>query len=190
MDKFYVYQHRRLDENTIFYVGKGRDYRHNETSNRNNYWHNIVNKCGFSSEIIFDNLDEELALLVEVELIDKYRKMNMKLANLTDGGEGVSGYKHTEKTKSFLGELSKTRIISDETKEKLSLVWKGKKRKSFTEEHRKKLSESAKKQKRSAFSEEVKQKISVSNKGKKRTDEQKKRISEATKLAMSKMKNG
>jgi hypothetical protein len=72
----------------------------------------------------------------------------------------------------------------------LSLVWKGKKRKSFTEEHRKKLSESAKKQKRSAFSEEVKQKISVSNKGKKRTDEQKKRISEATKLAMSKMKNG
>jgi len=190
MDKFYVYQHRRLDENTIFYVGKGRDYRHNETSNRNKYWHNIVNRHGFSSEIVFHDLDEELALLVEIELIDKYRKLNLRLANLTDGGEGVSGYKHTEKTKLFLGELNKTRTVSDETKEKLSLIWKGKKRKPFTEEHRKKLSESAKKQKRSAFSEESKQKISASNKGKKRTDEQKKRISEATKLAMSKIKNG
>lgn len=184
--EYYVYQHKRLDENTIFYVGKGCKDRHSQTVNRNRYWHNVVNKSGFESEILFDNLDEELALLIEIELIDKYRKLNFKLVNLTDGGEGVSGYKHTQKTKNLLGELNKSRIVSDKTKEKLSLIWKDKKRKPFTEEHRKKISEAAKKQKRNSTSEETKQKISLANKGKKRTEEQKKKISEATKLAMKK----
>jgi hypothetical protein len=190
MNNFYVYQHIRLDENSIFYVGKGHKSRHIEKSNRNNYWHNVVNKAGFVSEILFDNLDEELSLLVEMELIDKYRRLGYKLVNLTDGGEGVSGYKHTEETKQLLGEMNKNRVISDETRKKISLVWKDKKRKPFTEDHRKKISEAAKKQKRVPFSEEVKQKISDSNSGKKRTEEQKKNISEATKLAMSKLKNG
>ena len=190
MDKFYVYQHRRIDENTIFYVGKGSDYRHSETSNRNKHWHNVVNKGGFVSEIIFDNLNEELALLIEVELIDKYRRLNYKLTNMTDGGEGVSGYKHTKETKKLLGELNKKRIVTEETRKKISLIWKDKKRKPFTEEHKKKISEAAKKQKRSAFTEEAKQKISTANKGKKRTEEQRKKISEATQLAMKKLKNG
>jgi hypothetical protein len=188
MDIYYVYHHIRLDENSIFYVGKGKEYRHTETSNRNNYWHNVVNKAKFKSEIIFDKLDEELALLIEVELIDKYRKLGYKLVNLTDGGEGVSGYRHTDDTKKLLGELNKTRIVSDETKQKLSLVWKGKNRKPFSEEHRKKISDAAKKQKRNLTSEKTKQKISAANTGKKRTEEQKKKISEATKLAMSKVK--
>lgn len=185
MDIFYVYQHIRLDENNIFYVGKGKNFRHSETSNRNKYWHNIVNKSGFRYEIVFDKLDEELALLVEMELIDKYRKLNYKLVNMTDGGEGVSGYKHTDETKKLLGEMNKHRDITDETRKKLSLIWKGKKRKPFTEEHLKKISEAAKKQKRVCFSEETKQKISSSNKGKKRTQEQREKISEATKLAMN-----
>ncbi len=186
MTNYYVYQHIRLDENAVFYVGKGKEYRHIETTNRNNHWHNVVNKAGFKSEVIFNNLDEELALLVEIEMIDKYRKLGYKLVNLTDGGEGVSGYRHTEKTKKFLGELNKTRIVSEETKQKISLVWKGKNRKPFSEEHRKKLSEAAKKQKRSSISEETKRKISFANTGKKRTEEQKRKISEATKLAMNK----
>lgn len=190
MNKFYVYQHRRIDENTIFYVGKGSDYRHSETSNRNKYWHNVANKGGFTSEILFDSLDEELALLIEMELIDKYRRLNYKLTNLTDGGEGVSGYRHTKETKKLLGELNKKRIVTEETRKKLGLVWKDKKRKPFTEEHRQKISQAAKKQKRSVLSEESKQKISAANKGRKRTEEQKKRISEATKLAMGKLKNG
>ena len=190
MNNFYVYQHVRLDENSIFYVGKGQKSRHIEKSNRNNYWHNVVNKAGFVSEILFDNLDEELSLLVEIELIDKYRKLGYKLVNLTDGGEGVSGYKHTEETKQLLGEKSKGRVFSEETKSKISLVWKDKKRNPFSEEHKKKISEAAKKQKRVSFSEEAKQKISASKIGKKRTEEHKKKISEATKLAMSKLKNG
>ena len=150
----------------------------------------MVNKAGFVSEILFDNLDEELSLLVEIELIDKYRKLGYKLVNLTDGGEGVSGYKHNEETKQLLGEKSKGRVVSEETKSKISLVWKDKKRNPFSEEHKKKISEAAKKQKRVPFSEETKQKISASKIGKKRTEEQKKKISEATKLAMSKLKNG
>lgn len=191
MNNFYVYQHRRLDENTIFYVGKGCEYRHTTLTNRNKYWHNIVNKCGFSSEILYENLDEEFALLIEIELIDKYRRLGFKLTNLTDGGEGVSGYKHTEETRKKIGEKSKNRIATEETKKKLSNTLSGKKRKNpFSEEHRKKLSEAAKKQKRIPFSEETKHKISSSLKGKKRTLEQRERISIGTKIGMEKVKNG
>lgn len=179
---FYIYRHIRLDDNSIFYVGKGKKYRSKEKSNRNKHWKNIVNKCGFKSEILFENLNEELALLIESELICKYKFLGINLVNYTDGGEGISGYKHTEKTKKLMSEKAKARerVVSDN----FIGSWKGKKRKPFSDEHRKKLSEASKNQKRGPLSEETKLKISLANKNKKRTSEQKLRISEATKLGM------
>jgi len=182
---YYVYHHIRLDENKIFYVGKGKKNRHLETSNRNKYWRNVVNKAGFHSEILFENLDEELAFLVESELIDKYKKIGLNLVNLTKGGEGPSGYKHTSKTKKLISETSKGRKHSEESKIKIGLGWKGKKRKPFSEEHKLKLSEASKLQKRSPTSQETKNKISKANFGKKRTIEQRIKISEATKKAIA-----
>jgi hypothetical protein len=180
---YYVYQHRKKDTNEIFYVGKGKNKRYLEESNRNNYWNNIVCKHGFFAEILFENLNEELSLLVEMELIDKYKKLNINLCNLTNGGEGVSGLSHSEKSKKLMSKKALGKKISEETKKKISEYWTGKKRKSFSEEHRKKISEKRKQQKMNVLSEETKKKISLANTGKKRTEEQKLKISESTKLA-------
>jgi hypothetical protein len=185
---FYIYQHRKKSSKEIFYVGKGKNSRHLEESNRNNYWHNIVNKHGFFSEILFDKLDEELALLIEQELIDKYRKLNITLCNLTNGGEGISGYKHSDEVKKLISSQSKGRKHSEESKEKIGNYWRGKKRKPFSEEHCKKIAIQRQKQIMKPMSDEVKNIISLKNTGKKRTPEQRKRISEATKLALLKLK--
>ena len=185
MQLYYVYQHIRLDENTIFYVGKGKNKRHLEKTNRNRYWHNVVNKAGFTSEILYDNLDEELSLLIEIELIDKYKKLGIVLTNVTNGGEGISGLKHTLNSKIKMSEKAKGRTFTEDTKKKLSQSLIGIKRKTFTEEHKLKLSEASKKQKH-LVTENTKSKISKSNTGKKRTPEQKLKISEATKLALLK----
>jgi hypothetical protein len=122
---YYVYHHVRLDKNKIFYVGKGKKNRYLESTNRNKYWQNVVNKVGFYSQILFDNLDEELAFLVECELIDKYQKIGLNLVNLTRGGEGASGYKHTSQTKKLISEISKGRKHSQESKDRISQSKKG-----------------------------------------------------------------
>ena len=118
-------------------VGKGKGNRCNQKKGRNNYWHKIVNKHGFNSQIVIDNLDEELALLCEQELISKYKFLKYNLANYTEGGEGISGYKHTTESKLKMSESQKKRFssgstwnkgipCSDEIKNKLSKSHKGK----------------------------------------------------------------
>ena len=98
----YIYQHRKSDTNEIFYVGKGKGTRLNHVKGRNQYWHRVVKKHGFVAEYIAKNLDEQLAFLAEIEAIDVYRKRGIELVNATDGGEGASGYKHTEQHKANL----------------------------------------------------------------------------------------
>jgi hypothetical protein len=84
-----------------------------------------------------------------------------------------------------MSEKAKGKIITNDTRIKLSKALIGIKRKPFTAEHKAKISEASKKQKRT-ITEETKTKISKSNSGKKRTLEQKLKISEATKLAYQK----
>lgn len=187
-NSYYIYQHRKKDTSEIFYVGKGKKSRHLSESNRNKHWHNIVKKHGFYSEIIFNNLDEELALLIEKEVIDLYRKIQYKLCNVTDGGEGVSGLKHTNNSKKIMSDKAFGRLLSETAKQKISDYWKGKKRGAFTEEHKLKISEKRKIQKMKCVDEKTRNKISLANKGKKRTSEQKEKISEAMKLSYLKRK--
>lgn len=93
---FYVYVHRRADTNKVFYVGKGK--RDRATSKqRNQYWKRIVALYGYTIEIVINGMQENKAHQLEMELISFYGKEN--LANLTDGGEGRSGSKHSESTK-------------------------------------------------------------------------------------------
>ena len=94
MNSAYVYVHLRLESNIPFYVGKGTGKRIDDKKQRNKHWTNIVRKDGGCKKIkIVSNIDDELAYLVEIEAIDKYKKLGIKLANKTNGGEGQFGNK-------------------------------------------------------------------------------------------------
>jgi hypothetical protein len=94
---FYVYLHRRADTGMPFYVGKGKGDRASRHTSRNPHWLNIVAKVGDPViEFVAAGIDEELALLVEVEQISKFRRMGVRLSNITDGGEGASGFSRVQ----------------------------------------------------------------------------------------------
>lgn len=97
---FYVYEHIRPDTNAVFYVGKGKGRRCFEYRRRNPHWNCIVSKAGgFEVRVVVDGIDEELAFFVEQELISKLKTNGIVLANITNGGEGTSGYVHTKESK-------------------------------------------------------------------------------------------
>lgn len=155
MQSFYVYIHSRLSSGEPFYVGKGRGNRAHSHASRNPHWKNIVRKeDGCHVNLIAHDLDEEFALLLEVETIDKLRRIGANLANITSGGEGVSGLVHTKESRLKMSSSLKGRklskehvakcikakmghIVSDETRKKLSSIHSGRK---MTEEQRLKLS--------------------------------------------------
>jgi len=94
--EFYVYTHRRATDGQVFYVGKGRGRRAFERSRGNPHWHNVVNKHGLEVVLVATGLDEETAFDTERQLISFYRSIGLRLANMTDGGEGASGYRFSE----------------------------------------------------------------------------------------------
>jgi len=120
-NSFYVYLHVRKSDGIVFYVGKGRGRRANYFNERNPHWHSVFKKHGCIVEFVCKNISENDAFRIERETIAKYK--SDKLCNMTEGGEGVTGYRFT-----------------DEQKEKMSIS--GKKRLPMTEQSRKKLSES------------------------------------------------
>jgi hypothetical protein len=105
---FYVYEHRRKDTGAVFYVGKGCGQRSKNLHNRGLYWCNVAKAAGginITYPVI--NVDEEMALLAEMELIDAYRKRGIRIVNISDGGEGTTGWAPTEETKRKIGEANK-----------------------------------------------------------------------------------
>lgn len=92
MTDYYVYVHRRESDNKIFYVGKGKNKRAFEKSYRNPKWSNIANAHGFKVEFVVSHMDELDALQLEQDMIAWFGKEN--LANITDGGEGFTGYNY------------------------------------------------------------------------------------------------
>lgn len=105
---FYVYEHIRNDTLKPFYIGKGNGKRAFSKRDRTAYWQNVVNKAdGFTVQYLAQDVDEEFAFLLEVEAIDAYRKRGITLVNLTDGGEGITGFKHSDATKRLLSEKQK-----------------------------------------------------------------------------------
>jgi len=84
---YYVYEHLRESDGSVFYVGMGRGKRFKTRDSRNIHWKRIVLKHGFVSNIIASGLTLEDAYKLEVALIKKHGKQN--LCNITDGGDGV-----------------------------------------------------------------------------------------------------
>jgi hypothetical protein len=184
---FYVYQHRKADTNEIFYVGKGTKKRLHKETGRNAFWHSIVNKHGFKAEIIFDGLAEELAFLAEEEVIDRYKRLGIKLCNLSNGGIGGKGCVRDDTFKQKLREKNAGKTLTYEHRQKISSSNKGNKcalgfkhnedfckkasenakKRIYTDATRKKMSDAAKKRVGRVVSVETRIKISNTLKAKK-----------------------
>jgi len=105
---FYVYEHRRKDNGMVFYVGKGCGQRAKNLHNRGKYWNNVAKAAGgISITYPVWGVDEEMALFGEMELIDAYRRRGVRITNITNGGEGTTGWVPTEEVKRKIGEANK-----------------------------------------------------------------------------------
>ena len=160
---YYVYKHVRLDNNTCFYIGKGKEGRLN-VPNRNTIHDNICKKHGYKAVIFKDKLNEEEAFKLEKDLINCYvsklgygiyikgyyvnTENNKFLTNMTFGGEGTSGRKFSDETKMKISESHKGMHYSEERNKKISESHKGQipwnKGKKNSEEHNRKIGEAMK----------------------------------------------
>lgn len=112
-DIFYVYLHRRKTDNKVFYVGKGKNKRAFDKTNRSQWWKSVADKHGVNIEIVFDSLSEEDSFQVEVDTILEFRSFGHPLVNLTAGGEGMSGHKPSAETRAKRSEKLKGRKHSE-----------------------------------------------------------------------------
>jgi len=127
---YYVYEHWRLDRDECFYVGKGQGGRAYVMKNRNRHHAAIQAKVAregsaIEVRIVATCLIEQEAFDLECERIRFWRNAGIDLANMTDGGEGPSGLRHSEKTKKLWSEQRKRRPVSEEGRIKRSVTMKG-----------------------------------------------------------------
>lgn len=131
------------------YVGKGahanRPYTHLTRTDKSPFVHrlNWIRKRGQQPiiEILCDGVDDELASLVEIEAISKYGRKDLgkgPLLNLTDGGDGIAGYRYTPEQRENVSSATKVAMADPEVRHKCSMGRKGKKN---TQEHVKRSSE-------------------------------------------------
>lgn len=122
-NRFYTYAYLREDR-TPYYIGKGQTRRSYQQNGKS---------CAVpkdKSRIIFlkQNLTEEDAFKHEIYMIAVFGRKDLGtgiLHNRTDGGDGMSGYSHSEETKRKLSEIHKGLSHTEETKRKISKGKKG-----------------------------------------------------------------
>ena len=115
----HIYRHIRLDKNEPFYVGIGLDdipKRAYETKKRRSqWWNNIVNKYGYSVDILFENVTIDFAKEKEKEFISLYGRIDLgtgTLCNQTNGGDGINGWKASVETKLNMSKAAKIRCTA------------------------------------------------------------------------------
>lgn len=111
--KFYVYCHKRKTDGKCFYIGKGTGNRYKSKSGRNQYWHNIVNKHGFESEILVNNITEEKAFKLESEFCKQIGYENLCNLHIENGW---GGHSKTEETKQKLYTDIRNKHVSESLK--------------------------------------------------------------------------
>jgi hypothetical protein len=114
---FYVYLHRRAIDGRVFYVGKGAGRRAWATNGRSRYWRNIATRHGFTVEIAQAGMQEWWAFELECALIALYGRDT--LCNLTDGGEGASGFVRSAESSLKAAEKNRGRKHTAETIERM-----------------------------------------------------------------------
>lgn len=212
---YLVYELWNPLDNTCFYVGKSSGKRsrfpdhlrqaRNLREGKHLGDHNPIKAgtickiqdAGFDPEyrVAFECENEQDALDFEVKLIAKYGRRNTGtgiLSNMTDGGEGIRGWKLSDEARSKRVSSMKGRKLSEETKSKMRLAALGRK---HSEETKQKIAEvqrgrvqdrvSVEKRRLAnigkKMSEEAKKKISIAKMGKPLSEEHKKRVSEGRK---------
>lgn len=96
---FYVYTHKRKTDGLVFYVGKGSGGRANLMVRRNPHWGNVAEKHGVEVVLYEVNLTEKEAFQSEVNAIKSFRAKGHPLTNMTEGGEGPCGARHSDLTR-------------------------------------------------------------------------------------------
>ena len=176
---YYTYAYLREDK-TPYYIGKGKGNRAYKKHRKG------IGVPKDKSRIIFlkQNLTEEEAFRHEIYMIAVFGRKDLGtgiLHNLTDGGDGASGYVFSEETKRKQSEAHKGNTTwlgkthSEETKRKMSDTRKGK---THSEETKRKQSEV---KKGKTYSEEAKRKMSEAHKGKTLSEETRRKMSEIRK---------
>jgi hypothetical protein len=178
--KFYVYVYLREDRYTPYYIGKGTGKRWKQN------WDRSVPPPVDRTRIqkVKENLTEQESFELEKTLIKFWGRRDIGtgiLRNMTDGGDGISGYKFSEDSKMRMSLSQMGKTLSEEHKKKIGQTLKGRKRKPFTEEHRRKISETMKGMKGHPHTEEHKKNVGDRFRGKPLSEEHKKKISEGWK---------
>lgn len=120
--KYYVYTHEYASgpmAGRVFYVGKGKGKRAYAKKGRNNYWIKIESKYGRKVNIVFMFNNELCAFSFERSLIKFYGRES--LVNMTDGGEGSSGWVPDQNARDRFSEMHKGKIVSIESRMKMSM---------------------------------------------------------------------
>lgn len=171
-----------------YYVGKSMDiharwnydYKRLHCKKQQKIYNALV-KYGYDGfeKIILEECEKSVMNEREVYWIKYYNAVENGY-NLKYGGQGggsFAGKKHTQEAKNRLREINLGKKLSDETKAKMSMSRKGKKRKPFSEEWKKNIGNAAKSR---IVSEETRLKLAAANKRRiylPMPDEQKTKIS-------------
>lgn len=189
MSEFYVYQLRRADQEDPFYIGKGKGDRLNEHFKGyvedNPLKKNIIAKARAEgvellAEIIEDGLEESEAFALEMATIKKYgRRDNGSgcLCNMTDGGEGLSGFRFSEESRARMSQMRMGKPKPEGFGDRLSSSTKGIPRPWASEKNGPMSEENYAK----IFTQEYRSKMSEIKKGSKHSIESKTKIAEAAK---------
>jgi len=150
---------RTLDQRMKQHIKDSKKYKH--------YFARALNKHGkeaFTWEVISECQTKEELKETETKFIEYYQSNKAEFGyNLTNGGEGTVGYKHSDIAKKKMSIAKKGKTHSKESKKNMSIAGKGR---IFSEEHIKKLTIASQKRKiRGPHSEEHKKNISKSGKG-------------------------
>jgi NUMOD3 motif len=128
---FYVYAFFRPD-GTPCYVGKGKGQRLRHDGNRNQHLMRIIRNAKSAGTPIIrmklaENLTDPQAIQLEKDLIRLVGRVanGGPLVNLTDGGDGASGYRYTDEQREQARQRRKNFQHSDESRAAISAALKG-----------------------------------------------------------------